>query len=73
MRNPDELFCEREAADYLRISVYWLQQVRSQRRTGPQVTRIGTAIRYRQSALERFLAEHTEPSDRQAPPRRGGK
>lgn len=73
MRNPDPLLTEIEAADYLNISVYWLQKVRSQRRPGPSVTRVGAAVRYRQSALDRFLRDHTSPEDPAAPPRRGAR
>lgn len=70
MRNPDPLLTEVEAANYLGISVYWLQKVRSQKRPGPSVTHVGASIRYRQSALERYLTEHTQGNDTLAAPRR---
>ena len=58
-KNSDPLLTEREAAEYLRISVYWLQKVRSQGGPGPEVTQIGRAVRYRKSALDRYIAENS--------------
>lgn len=71
-KNPDPLLAERDAADYLRISVYWLQKVRSQGRPGPDVTLIGRAVRYRQSALDRYIAENTGPDSTYSRMRRTG-
>ncbi len=59
-KNSDPLLTEREAAEYLRISVYWLQKVRSQGRPGPVATYIGRAVRYRLSALDRFIDENSK-------------
>ena len=59
--NPDPLLTENDAADYLRTSVYWMQKVRSQGRPGPAVTFIGRSVRYRRSALDRFIDENTGP------------
>lgn len=59
--NLDSLLTEYEAAGYLRISVYWLQKIRCQGRRGPAVTFIGRSVRYRRSALDRYIEENTGP------------
>jgi len=71
-KNTDPLLTEREAADYLRISVYWLQKVRSQGRPGPAITSIGRAVRYRRSALDRYIEENTGEETSFARTRRDG-
>ncbi len=74
MQNLNRLLTEREAAEYLSISVYWLQKVRSQRRPGPAVTRVGSAIRYSISALDEYLRQVTTGaiSEQNSPPGRAG-
>lgn len=57
--NSDPLLNEQEAAEYLSISVFWLQRVRSQGRAGPLVTYIGRSVRYRLSALDSYIEEHS--------------
>ena len=69
-KNSDPLLTEREAAEYLRISVYWLQKVRSQGRPAPVATFIGRAVRYRRSALDRFIDENSEQCEGPVPVRR---
>jgi predicted DNA-binding transcriptional regulator AlpA len=71
-KNDDPLLTECEAADYLNISKYWLQKVRSQGRPGPQVTHIGAAVRYRQSALDRYIEERSQVPERDRPFLRSG-
>ena len=69
-KNTDPLLTEREAADYLTISVYWLQKMRSQGGPGPAATYIGRAVRYRRSALDRFIDENSEQCGAPVPVRR---
>ena len=68
-KNLDPLLTEREAADYLRISVYWLQKARSQGRPGPVATYIGRAVRYRVSALDRYITERSTAGGSPVPTR----
>ena len=58
----DPLLTEKEAARVLGVTPYWFQKVRSQGRDGPIVTRIGGAVRYRLSNLERYIAERSAPT-----------
>lgn len=51
------LFTERDAADYLKISESWLQKRRSSGTPGPRFVRVGRAVRYRRSDLDRYLEE----------------
>ena len=55
----DPRWTEREAAEYLRISMYWLQKDRSQKLGGPKFEYVGTHVRYRKSALDKYVAENT--------------
>ena len=55
----DPRWTEREAAEYLRISMYWLQKDRCQDLGGPEFEYIGTSVRYRKSALDKYVAENT--------------
>ena len=55
----DPRWTEREAAEYLRISMYWLQKDRSQDLGGPEFEYVGTSVRYRKSALDKYVAENT--------------
>ena len=58
-KNPDPKLNEQEAAEYLKISMYWLQKARSQGLDGPECEYIGTSVRYRKSKLDEYVAENT--------------
>jgi FMN phosphatase YigB (HAD superfamily) len=55
----DPRWTEREAAEYLNISMYWLQKDRSQNLGGPVFEYIGAHVRYRKSALDSYVEENT--------------
>ena len=53
-----ELLDEQEAADYLNISLSTLRRYRYRvdgRTDGPQIVKIGRAVRYARSDLDRFI------------------
>jgi predicted DNA-binding transcriptional regulator AlpA len=57
----------RQAAAYLGISQSWLRQRRMMgnlggQRPGPQFVRLGRAVRYSKSSLDRFVADQTHSS-----------
>lgn len=54
----DEIMNPRQAAHFLGISVWTLRAWRHSSR-GPAFIRYGRAVRYRRSALERFLRTKT--------------
>jgi hypothetical protein len=56
---PDPRWTERLAAEYLNISMYWLQKDRSQNLGGPEFEYIGTSVRYRKSKLDEYVASNT--------------
>jgi len=56
---PDPRWTERVAAEYLNISMYWLQKDRSQNLGGPEFEYIGTSVRYRKSKLDEYVARNT--------------
>lgn len=58
-KNPDPKLTEQEAAEYLKISMYWLQKARSQCLDGPECEYIGTSVRYRKSKLDDYVVENT--------------
>ena len=58
-KNPDPKLTEQEAAEYLKISMYWLQKARSQGLDGPECEYIGTSVRYRKSKLDEYVVENT--------------
>ena len=58
-KNLDPKLTEKEAAEYLKISMYWLQKARSQGLDGPEFEYVGTSVRYRKSALDKYVAENT--------------
>ena len=58
-KNPDPKLTEQEAAEYLKISMYWLQKARSQGLDGPEYEYIGYAVRYRKSKLDEYVASNT--------------
>lgn len=55
---PDQLLAEGQAAEYLTVSVSWLQKAR-RLNIGPDFVRIGRCVRYRRSALDAFVAANT--------------
>jgi hypothetical protein len=57
--NPDPKLTEREAAEYLNVSMYWLQKDRCYGLGGPAAEYIGTAVRYRLSALDAYVAANS--------------
>ena len=59
--NPDRLLCPRDAAEYIGMSVHWLERQRGLG-LGPDYIRLGKKggkIMYRQSVLDAFLASGT--------------
>jgi predicted site-specific integrase-resolvase len=52
------LLTEQELADHLQVSVKTLQDWRY-RSTGPEVTRVGRRVRYRWTAVEKYLDANT--------------
>ena len=56
---PDPRWTEREAAEYLKIGMYWLQKDRCQKLGGPAFEYIGAHVRYRKSALDAYVEENT--------------
>ena len=59
--NPDPVLDEQRASDYLQVSSACLRRWR-RLRAGPDWIRCGRLVRYRQSALERFLSENKQGS-----------
>ncbi len=57
---PDTYLTPQEAAEYLRSSVSTLAKRRLYKRP-PKFARIGTAIRYRKSDLDEFMAHTRVP------------
>jgi predicted DNA-binding transcriptional regulator AlpA len=55
------LLNEREVADLIGMSIYWLQKARLNG-TGPAFLKIGRSVRYRTGALDLWLAQR-EPFD----------
>jgi Helix-turn-helix domain len=55
----DPLWNEKEAADYLRASPYFLQKLRSRGGFGPAFQYVGAHVRYRKSELDAYLEENT--------------
>jgi excisionase family DNA binding protein len=61
-RNSKEFYTEAEAADLLSISLSTLRRWRRSG-TGPAWFRVGSILRYNQTALDEFIRTHTvEPS-----------
>ena len=58
-QNPDPKLTEQEAAEYLKISMYWLQKDRSQNLGGPEFEYVGYSVRYRKSKLDEYVANNT--------------
>jgi excisionase family DNA binding protein len=56
--NSDPLLVEHDAASFLGVSVSTLRRLRASD-GGPAYIRIGHLIRYRESALEAYLEQHT--------------
>ena len=54
----DQLLTPREAAEYCRISVSWLANMRCNG-GGPNFIKIGMKVSYRRSDLDAWLSEHT--------------
>lgn len=58
--DEDPLLNERDAANYFNVSDSWLQKRRWSGLPGPRWLRVGRAIRYRQSDLDRYLEENSK-------------
>lgn len=56
---PDPLLNEQEAAAYLRVKPSSLQVWRCNKRYALEYVKVGRCIRYRQSALDCFIASRT--------------
>jgi len=59
IQNPDPIFTEQEAANYLRISQSTMRRKRKAG-IGPDFMRDGNLIRYRRSELDRYVSSHTK-------------
>ncbi len=59
MSRHDEIKDEREAAAYLRVSLSGLRKWRK-RKCGPNYSRFGKVIRYRQSELDAWIDSHSK-------------
>lgn len=55
------LLTERQAADYLNLSVSTLQAWRAGG-AGPRFVKLGKSVRYRPEELERYMAEAERPA-----------
>ena len=54
--HPDDLFTRAEAAEYLGVGVRTLYRWASER-VGPPYSKLGGRVRYRRSALDRWVAQ----------------
>jgi excisionase family DNA binding protein len=58
--NPDPLLSRKEAAEYLGIDARTLANWKCSGRYRLPAVRVGRLVKYRKSALERFIEERTE-------------
>ncbi|MBF0292788.1 MAG: helix-turn-helix domain-containing protein [Nitrospinae bacterium] len=61
MDSKDSLLTAKEAAEMLNISIFWMERQRWLG-SGPMYLKVGRAVRYRKSDLEKYLSNRGRTS-----------